>query len=73
MLVNHSPVGGRLIQLNTGPGDGIVFRLAHHLQHRNTSMRGAVPKTAFAGWFRSREINYHSWMKRELGGHVDVS
>jgi hypothetical protein len=39
---------------NTGPGDAIVFRLAPGLQHRVTPVEGEVPKTAFAGWFKSR-------------------
>ena len=36
-----------------GNGDAIIFRLASHLQHRNTNVTGSTPKTAFAGWFRS--------------------
>jgi hypothetical protein len=39
---------------NIGLGDAIVFRLAHSLQHRITDVQGKVPKTAFAGWFRSQ-------------------
>ena len=39
---------------NTGPGDAILFRIAHGLQHQITPIAGAVPKTAFAGWFKSR-------------------
>jgi 2OG-Fe(II) oxygenase superfamily len=39
---------------NTGPGDAIVFRLSHELQHRITEIEGRAPKTAFAGWFRAR-------------------
>jgi hypothetical protein len=50
---------------NTGCGDAIVFRLADHLQHRNTEVTGTAPKTAFAGWFRSHQPDYHSWMRRE--------
>jgi hypothetical protein len=45
---------------NTGSGDAIIFRLAAHLQHRNTEMTGSVPKTAFAGWFRSHQPDYYS-------------
>lgn len=48
---------------NTGFGDAIVFKLADHLQHRNTDVAGVVPKTAFAGWFRSHQPDYHSWMR----------
>jgi hypothetical protein len=45
---------------NTGSGDAIIFSLAAHLQHRNTGMIGSVPKTAFAGWFRSHQPDYYS-------------
>jgi hypothetical protein len=36
---------------NAGFGDAILFRLADHLEHRVSDVRGAFPKTAFAGWF----------------------
>jgi hypothetical protein len=36
---------------NVGFGDAIVFRLSDAIQHRVSEVRGAVPKTAFAGWF----------------------
>jgi len=36
------------------PGDVLVFRLAEHLRHRVMSVDGPVPRTAFAGWFKSR-------------------
>jgi 2OG-Fe(II) oxygenase superfamily len=39
---------------NLGFGDGIIFRLARSLEHRLTNVKGAVPKTAFAGWFKSQ-------------------
>jgi hypothetical protein len=39
---------------NLGFGDAVVFRLAPQLQHRVTDMHGSAPKTAYAGWFRSR-------------------
>src|SRR5262249_32806614 len=45
---------------NLGLGDGIVFRLDHSLQHRITNVEGTVPKTAFAGWFRSQP-DFLSW------------
>jgi hypothetical protein len=45
---------------NTGSGDAIVFRLAAHLQHRNTELTGTARKTAFAGWFRSHQPDYYS-------------
>jgi uncharacterized protein (DUF2164 family) len=39
---------------NVGFGDGIIFKLAGSLQHRISDVQGTVPKTAFAGWFRSQ-------------------
>ena len=36
---------------NVGAGDAILFSIADDLEHRVTPMRGAVAKTAFAGWF----------------------
>jgi hypothetical protein len=36
---------------NVGPGDAILFSVAGDLEHRITPMRGAVAKTACAGWF----------------------
>lgn len=39
---------------NVGPGDAVLFRLSHELEHRVTEVRGATPKTAWAGWFRAR-------------------
>ena len=39
---------------NVGLGDGILFRIAPDLTHRVTDVEGEVPKTAYAGWFRSR-------------------
>jgi hypothetical protein len=43
---------------NTGNGDAIIFRLASHLQHRNTNVTGSTRKTAFAGWFRSDQPDF---------------
>jgi 2OG-Fe(II) oxygenase superfamily len=40
--------------VNTEFGDAILFRLADYLEHRVTNVEGTVPKTAFAGWFRSQ-------------------
>jgi len=63
--LNKQPYEGGLLELkdkdrqivesipNTVFGDGILFRLADHLEHRRTTVRGNVPKTAIAGWFRS--------------------
>ena len=38
---------------NTGPRDTVLFRIAPALEHRNTSVRGTIPKIAFSGWFMS--------------------
>ena len=73
MSVNLSPeiYGGGTLQLrnahtrrvlrevaNTGPGDALLFQIAPDLQHRVTAVKGAVPKTAFAGWFQSERISF---------------
>jgi 2-oxoglutarate-Fe(II)-dependent oxygenase superfamily protein len=34
-------------------GDAVLFRLSDKLKHRITNVTGNVPKTAFAGWFKS--------------------
>lgn len=54
---------------NVGFGDGIIFRLAHHLEHRITNVDGPASKTAFAGWFRSLPDFRSLWRSRlgELG------
>lgn len=36
------------------PGDAVIFRLGEDLRHRVTAVQGKVPRTAFAGWFKSR-------------------
>ncbi len=36
---------------NTGFGDALLFRVSRDLEHRVTAVAGAVPKTAFTGWF----------------------
>src|SRR5262249_7665061 len=64
--LGEQPYSGGLFQLrradssrlfyehaNTGPGDALVFRLAPWLEHRVSHVVGNVPKTAFAGWFRT--------------------
>jgi 2OG-Fe(II) oxygenase superfamily len=68
MSVNlgHAPYSGGVLEIrdheskeilqrvaNTGFGDAVIFRIARQLQHRVTAVDGAVPKTAFAGWFLS--------------------
>jgi 2OG-Fe(II) oxygenase superfamily len=39
---------------NTGFGDAILFRIGPTLTHRVTTVEGSLPKTAYAGWFRSK-------------------
>jgi hypothetical protein len=39
---------------NTGFGDALVFRVDTGLEHRITPVEGNVPKTAMAGWFKSK-------------------
>ncbi len=39
---------------NLGVGDAILFRIAPTLTHRVTTVEGRLPKTAYAGWFRSK-------------------
>lgn len=43
---------------NVSLADAIIFRLSPQLQHRVTRVEGSVPKTAFAGWFRSEPDFY---------------
>ena len=33
------------------PGDALLFRVAEHLEHHVNPVRGAVPRTAFVGWY----------------------
>jgi hypothetical protein len=54
---------------NVGQGDAVIFRIAPHLMHRVTELKGRAAKTAYAGWFRS-EPDYQSLLDvrlRELG------
>lgn len=39
---------------NTEPGGALLFRLSSELEHRVLDVESEEPKTAFAGWFRSR-------------------
>jgi hypothetical protein len=50
---------------NTGPGDGILFRIAPYLNHRVSPVEGAIARTAFAGWFYAQP-EYHAWLKQRL-------
>ena len=64
---------------NTGFGDAILFRIGPGLTHRVTTVEGSLPKTAFAGWFRSRpfyrdlvrERIARSVLHHRLDDHVD--
>lgn len=38
---------------NTTPGDALIFRLHQNVQHQVLPTTGSVPRTVFAGWFRS--------------------
>ncbi len=38
---------------NTTPGDAVIFRLHPNVQHQVHPITGTVPRTVFAGWFRS--------------------
>lgn len=38
---------------NTTPGDAVIFRLHENVQHQVHPITGSVPRTVFAGWFRS--------------------
>jgi hypothetical protein len=38
---------------NTVPGDAVIFRLHKNVQHQVHPITGSVPRTVFAGWFRS--------------------
>ena len=49
---------------NTGFGDALLFQIAPHLVHRITPLEGTVPKTAFAGWFKS-EPDFRSLIRQE--------
>jgi hypothetical protein len=39
---------------NLRAGDALLFKIADGLEHRVTPVEGTVPRTAFAGWFKSR-------------------
>ena len=41
---------------NTGPGDAILFRIDHALEHRVTDVAGSASKIAFAGWFQRTPV-----------------
>ena len=37
---------------NAALGDGLLFGLGEHLEHRVLPIRGDTPRTVFAGWFK---------------------
>ena len=39
---------------NRTPGDAILFPVHPTLRHRVGPVEGAVPRTAYAGWFRAQ-------------------
>ena len=45
---------------NIGAGDAILFRISSTLEHRITPIKGLVPKTAFAGWFKPASKDFFS-------------
>jgi hypothetical protein len=49
---------------NTGQGDGIFFRISPALKHMVSPIEGSETKTAFAGWFRSDEVDYYAGLRR---------
>ena len=51
---------------NCGQGDAIFFRISQALKHMVTPLGGDVPKTAFAGWFRSGETGYYTDLQRRV-------
>jgi hypothetical protein len=38
---------------NAELGDGLLFELGEHLEHRVLPVTGAAPRTVFAGWFKA--------------------
>lgn len=46
---------GRVISevANRVPGDALIFDIDERLRHRVSAVEGHVPRTAFAGWFKS--------------------
>jgi hypothetical protein len=67
MLQIRSLESGQIVHevANTGPGDGILFRIAPFLKHRVSAVEGTIARTAFAGWFYAQP-EYHSWLMQRL-------
>jgi hypothetical protein len=54
LQIQQRHMGDKLIEApNPHFGHAILFRLSDELRHRVTNVEGVVPKTAFAGWFKS--------------------
>ncbi len=85
--LSATPYSGGLLQMrqadsdhvfceiaNLGIGDALMFRIDPGLRHRVTDVVGSAPKTAYAGWFRSRP-NYRDLVRertarRQRGDHA---
>jgi hypothetical protein len=50
---------------NTGQGDAIFFGISPALMHMVTPIEGTEPKTAFAGWFRSGNVDLYTRLLRK--------
>jgi len=57
---------------NTGFGDGVIFRIGESLEHQNTVLEGAVPKLAFAGWFRQKPEFFPAFKEMISGSKASV-
>ncbi len=54
-LMRARESGRMLAQIaNTGQGDALIFKISKHLEHRVADVEGDEPKTAFAGWFKTK-------------------
>jgi len=54
LQIRHDGVINSLIEApNPHFGDAVLFQISRELRHRVTNVEGNVPKTAFAGWFKS--------------------
>jgi hypothetical protein len=56
---------------NPEPGDAIIFRLSHQLEHRITDVEGHTVKTAFAGWFKAQP-DFVAMLKRAQTGRAQI-
>jgi hypothetical protein len=51
---------------NTGFGDAVIFRIDARLEHQVLPLEGAVPRSAYAGWFLA-EPDYEAMLAQQLG------